>query len=31
MTLGGGKNKVENMNNAAGDVSGYEMTLSFAF
>ena len=31
MTLGGAKNKVENMNNGTSDVSGYEMTLSFAF
>jgi outer membrane protein OmpU len=32
MTLGGGKNKVDNLANTAGsDVEGYEMTLSFAF
>jgi outer membrane protein OmpU len=32
MTLGGAKNKVESVANVGGtDVSGYEMTLSFAF
>ena len=31
MTLGGAKNTVENVANAATDISGYEFTLSFAF
>ena len=31
MTLGGAKNTVDNVANAATDISGYEFTLSFAF
>ena len=31
MTLGAGKNKVDNVANGTTDVEGYEMTLSFAF
>jgi outer membrane protein OmpU len=31
MTLGGAKNSIDNVANAASDISGYEFTLSFAF
>ena len=31
MTIGGAKNKVDNVANGATEVEGYEMTLSFAF